>query len=129
MSEKQKNSETFKFATTVAPDKKAMAIQMPGMSEPLVMDAIQLSQVIEHLGAVRVAMEPAIPAVDLQPGTRVSPDPAVRWQVAESPQSGLFQLFLLHPGFGWLSISLGEEALEKIAKFGRMFLRGMPSIH
>ena len=94
---------------TISEDRTTATIPFPGVSEPTKMDADALQRLILDLALVRAQMEPCVPDRELDHGAVVSAVPGLRWVVMVDPEvPTLMRLCMLHPGIGWIWISLSR---------------------
>lgn len=119
----------FEMRVSVSKDRKELSLDMPNMSQPLNMSALELDEVIRQLAWIRASMLPEHEQVDLRPTDLVSAVPAVRWQATEDTIPGQSRLHLLHPGYGWIWIPLDRETFDGISQSVRLFLQAPSSRH
>jgi len=117
----------FEMKLGLSEDRKTASITLPGMTEPLQMNASEVEETIRHLAWFRSSMEPRIEPVDLKEETPISSVPAVRWQVTQDELPAQFRLFLLHPGFGWSYIPMDKASYDQMSAAARTFLEAPSS--
>ena len=100
----------------ISEDRTTATIPFPGVDEPMTMDADALQRLILDLALVRAQMEPRLPDRDLDHNAMVSVVPGLRWVMMVDPEvPTLMRLYLLHPGIGWIWISLCRTQAAEMA--------------
>lgn len=99
----------------VTPERDLMSIKVEG-GGTLVRTAAQLEEVIKGMIHLRAMMSPAIPMVNPTKETPVITTERMRWSAQSIPsRPGAVHLLLLHPGLGWLGVSISAEGAQELA--------------
>ena len=80
------------------------------------MSTEQLDPLLLHLIDLRATMLPPHEGVSASGGTPARTHPGMRWLLARRENERL-QIGQLHPGLGWLGMSLNEEDSRRFANF------------
>ncbi len=101
----------LKFAVTN--DKKALELAMiggDGQSLAAKMDAGQLSEFLKRAGLARATMAPPVPA---EPDSEIMSIASPHCRAVVGP-TGHKTLYVRHPAFGWLALSLDPTQAKQI---------------
>src|ERR1700743_2313499 len=84
----------------------------------------ELDKFIVQLARVRSQMLPAHKETDPEPRPQLSPIDGVRWFVGRSRKTtpGGIELWLLHPGFGWIRSQLAREHFAQLVETAKLVL-------
>ncbi len=97
------------------PGSDVMTIGLEG-GDKLVRSAPQLEEIIKGLISLRELMSPAMPMVNPTKATPVITTERMRWSAQSIPsRPGSVHLMLLHPGLGWIGISIAQEGAQELA--------------
>ncbi|MGI4793161.1 MAG: hypothetical protein ACRYG8_03570 [Janthinobacterium lividum] len=99
----------------LTPERDLMSIKVEG-SGTLVRSAPQLEEVIKGMIQLREMMSPAIPMVNPTKETPVVTSDRMRWSAQSIPsRPGAVHLLVLHPGLGWVGITISAEGAQELA--------------
>lgn len=99
----------------LTPERDLMSIKVEG-SGTLVRSGPQLEEVIKGMIQLRELMSPAIPMVNPTKETPVVTSDRMRWSAQSIPsRPGAVHLLVLHPGLGWVGISISAEGAQELA--------------
>ena len=100
----------------LGPEAKTAELTISGLAEPISLSVADVDTLIQHLAGLRASMQPAFPDQDPAPGTRAVSGAGMRWFARQDPQvETQGQLWMMHPGYGWLSIPLAKTGLAQLA--------------
>ncbi len=98
---------------------------MPGSDEAIIAitgggevtkTAPEVENIIRGMIVMREMMSPAIPMADPAEGTPVITTERMRWNAQPNPHTpGTVNLALLHPGVGWIGISIPQDSAQDLA--------------
>lgn len=99
----------------LTPGRELMSIEVEGGGK-LVRSAPQLEEVIKGMIQLRELMSPAIPMINPTKETPVVSSDRMRWSAQSIPsRPGAVHLLVLHPGLGWVGISISAEGAQELA--------------
>ncbi len=93
--------------------KTEVTVQFPNAGGTKVtLNAAEVEEAITALAQARAAMNPPRPMVNPAPGTTINVATDGRWHV--QPDGEGIDLDLLHPGYGWVGISMDRTSIEEL---------------
>ena len=99
----------------ILPSGDKMTIAVDG-SGRLVRSAPQLEEIIKGMIRLREMMLPAIPMINPTKETSVVTASRMRWSAQGVPSKpGAVHLLLLHPGLGWIGMTISPEGAQELA--------------
>jgi hypothetical protein len=109
------------FKATLSNDNKSAVIRFSesnNTARDITVDAVQLDEIIKHLGIVRASLEPQV-SMEIPSGTQLPAalDPIwrARWQFHPGVQGCL--LVFRHTGHGWISFLLPTHEANKLGEW------------
>src|SRR5690348_7093115 len=94
-------------------DRKELVLELKDEA-PKRIDAAEADRMIQTLTALRVRMDPPIPARDPTPGESMTVIPKGRWWVQPDLLTGGIVLAVLHPGYGWVGAQLDQTQTSQL---------------
>ena len=114
------------FTMMLSEDKQSVQLSLrPGAS----FKAAELENIMRQLAWMRASMLPAVPDEDLNEQSLISAVPAFRWYVSPDQDAPTqIRLFLLHRGFGWVWLPLGQLQVKALIATMQRVLRHLPKL-
>lgn len=99
----------------LTPGRKLISIEIEDGGK-LVRTAPQLEEVIRGMIQLREMMLPAIPMMNPTKASLIITADRMRWSTQTIPSNpGAVHLLLLHPGLGWVGMSISPESAQELA--------------
>ena len=104
-------------------------LDLTGTQDTVTFSAVEVDDLIRILSGIRAAMVPAIPNGAPASGTQAATAPNMTWYVRVDPALiTQCQLWLLHPGLGWMAIPLPKSRLSRLMLALQQAHDAMPEI-